>query len=241
MVADHIGIEQFVFPFADSRAMQGLLVQEGFTVGRLHVATLMRRLGIKGHRRKPNIWKPVPGHRIYPYMLRKLPITRPKQVWVTDITHISMARRIIYPAAVLDWFTRRVFGSPVSIRREADFRIETVEAALTRHGKPEIFNPDQGSQFTSTDFIMVLAARGIKISMDGKGPGETTVFVERLWRTTRHTKRSTCAPMAAPRKPAPGSDATSACATAAAHMHRLTGGNPDQAHFNLPMLQAVAA
>ena len=125
----------------------------------------MRRMGIKALYRKPNTSKPAPGHKIYPYLLRKLPIIRPNQVWAMDITYIPMARGFIYLAAVLDWFTRRVLAWRVSITLEADFCIEAVEEALARHGTPEIVNTDQGSQFTSTDFIKVLAAREIKISM----------------------------------------------------------------------------
>ncbi len=120
------------FPFAGSRMLQGLLVQEGFKVGRLHVATLMKRMGVEALYRKPNTSKPAPGHKIYPYLLRKLPITRPDQVWAMDITYIPMARGFIYLAAVLDWFTRRVLSWRVSITLEADFCIEAVEEALTR-------------------------------------------------------------------------------------------------------------
>jgi putative transposase len=174
------------FPFAGSRMLQGLLVQEGFKVGRLHVATLMKRMGIEALYRKPNTSKPAPGHKTYPYLLRKLPITRPNQVWAMDITYIPMARGFIYLAAVLDWFTRRVLAWRVSITLEAGFCIEAVEEALAKHGTPEIFNTDQGSQFTSSDFIKVLAAREIRISMDGKGSWRDNVFVERLWRTIKY-------------------------------------------------------
>ncbi len=174
------------FPFAGSRMLRDLLAQEGFKVGRLHVATLMKRMGIEALYRKPNTSKPAPGHRIYPYLLRKLPITRPNQVWAMDITYIPMARGFIYLAAVLDWFTRRVLSWRVSITLEADFCIEAVEEALTRYAKPKIFNTDQGSQFTSTNFIKVLAAREIRISMDGKGAWRDNVLVERLWRTIKY-------------------------------------------------------
>ena len=174
------------FPFAGSRMLQGLLVQEGFKVGRLHVATLMKRMGIEALYRKPNTSKPAPGHKIYPYLLRNLAITRPNQFWAMDITYIPMARGFIYLAAVLDWFTRRVLSWRVSISLEADFCIEALEEALARHGKPEIFNTDQGSQFTSADFIKVLASRESKISMDGKGAWRDNVFVERLWRTIKY-------------------------------------------------------
>ena len=174
------------FPFAGSRMLRDFLAQEGFKVGRLHVATLMKRMGIEALYRKPNTSKPAPGHRIYPYLLRKLPVTRPNQVWAMDITYIPMARGFIYLAAVLDWFTRRVLSWRVSITLEADFCIEAVEEALTRYAKPKIFNTDQGSQFTSSDFIKVLAAREIRISMDGKGAWRDNVFVERLWRTIKY-------------------------------------------------------
>jgi putative transposase len=160
------------FPFAESRMLQGLLIQDRVTVGQLHVATLMKRMGIEALYRKPNTSKLAPGHKIYPYLrhlLRALPITLPNQVSAMDITYIPMARGFIYLAAVLDGFTRRVLAWRLSITLEADFCIEAVEEALAKHGKPEIFNRDQGSQFTSTDFIKVMAAQDIKISMDGKG------------------------------------------------------------------------
>ena len=174
------------FPFAGSRMLRGLLAQEGLAVGRLHIATLMKRMGIEALYRKPNTSKPALGHKIYPYLLRNLPVTRPNQVWAMDITYIPMARGFIYLAAVLDWFTRRVLSWRVSITLEADFCIEAVEEALARHGKPDIFNTDQGSQFTSADFIKVLAGAEIKISMDGKGAWRDNVFVERLWRTIKY-------------------------------------------------------
>ncbi len=122
------------------------------------------KLGVEALYRKPNISKPAPGHKIYPYLLRKLPVTRPNQVWAMDIPYIPIARGFIYMATVLDWFTRRVLSWRVSILLEADFCIEAVEEALARHGKPDIFNTDQGSQFTSTEVIKVLASRKIKIS-----------------------------------------------------------------------------
>lgn len=174
------------FPFAGSRMLKGLLVQEGFVVGRLHVATLMKRMGIEALYRKPNTSKPAPGHKIYPYLLRNLSITRPNHVWAMDITYIPMARGFVYLAAVVDWATRRVLAWRVSITLDAGFCIEALEEALARHGQPEIFNSDQGSQFTSTDFIKVLASRQIKISMDGKGAWRDNVFVERLWRSIKY-------------------------------------------------------
>ncbi len=174
------------YPFAGSRMLRDLLVAEGFTVGRLHVATLMKRMGIEALYRKPNTSKPAPGHRIYPYLLRKLPITRPNQVWAMDITYIPMARGFVYLAAVVDWFSRRVLAWRLSITLEAAFCIEAVEEALSHYGSPEIFNTDQGSQFTSTAFTDVLLKNEIAISMDGKGAWCDNVFVERLWRSIKY-------------------------------------------------------
>ena len=137
------------YPFAGSRMMRDFLVREGFDVGRLHVATLMKRMRIAAIYRRPNTSKPAPGHKIYPYLLRKLPITRPNQVWAIDITYIPMARGFVYLAAVVDWFSRKVLAWRLSITMDTTFCIEAVEEALAKHGKPEIFNTDQGSQFTS--------------------------------------------------------------------------------------------
>src|SRR5688572_20365216 len=174
------------FPFAGSRMLRDLLAAEGFTVGRLHVATLMKRMGIEALYRRPNTSKPAPGHQVYPYLLRKLPVTRPNQVWAMDITYIPMARGFVYLAAVVDWFSRRVLSWRLSITMEAAFCIEAVEEALARHGKPDIFNTDQGSQFTSVDFTAVLKKAEIAISMDGKGAWRDNVFVERLWRSIKY-------------------------------------------------------
>jgi putative transposase len=174
------------FPFAGSRMLRDLLVAEGFAVGRLHVSTLMKRMGIEALYRKPTTSKPAPGHQIYPYLLRKLAITRPNQVWAMDITYIPMARGFVYLAAVVDWFSRRVLAWRLSISLEAAFCIETLEEALARYGCPEIFNTDQGSQFTSHDFTGVLLKNEIAISMDGKGAWRDNVFVERLWRSIKY-------------------------------------------------------
>lgn len=174
------------YPFAGSRMLRDLLLAEGFTVGRLHVSTLMKRMGIEALYRKPNTSKPAPGHQIYPYLLRKLPVTRSNQVWAMDITYIPMARGFVYLAAVVDWFSRRVLAWRLSITLEAAFCIEAVEEALARYGRPEIFNTDQGSQFTSTAFTDVLLKNEIAISMDGKGAWRDNVFVERLWRSLKY-------------------------------------------------------
>jgi putative transposase len=228
------------FPFAGSRMLRGLLVQEGFKVGRLHVATLMKRMGIEALYRKPNTSKPAPGHKIYPYLLRKLPITRPNQVWAMDITYIPMARGFIYLAAVLDWFTRRVLSWRVSITLEADFCIEAVEEALARHGAPEIFNTDQGSQFTSTEFIKVLASREIKISMDGKGAWRDNVFVERLWRTIKYEEVYLRAYASVPEARASIRRYLGFYNGRRPHSS-LDGKTPDQAYFNALTLEAAAA
>jgi putative transposase len=174
------------YPFAGSRMLRDLLVAEGFTVGRLHVATLMKRMGIEALYRRPNTSKRAPGHQVYPYLLRKLPITRPNQVWAMDITYIPMARGFVYLAAVVDWFSRRVLVWRLSITLEASFCIEALEEALARCGRPEIVNTDQGSQFTSTAFTEVLQKNQIAISMDGKGAWRDNVFVERLWRSIKY-------------------------------------------------------
>jgi putative transposase len=173
-------------PFAGSRMLRDLLNAEGLVIGRRHVATLMKRMGMEAIYRRPNTSKPAPGHKIYPYLLRHLAVIRPNQVWAMDITYIPMARGFVYLTAVVDWFSRRVLAWRLSITLEAEFCIEAREEALARHGRPDIFNTDQGSQFTSTDFTGVLLKAGIAISMDGKGAWRDNVFVERLWRTIKY-------------------------------------------------------
>ena len=174
------------FPFAGSRMLRGLLAGEGIKVGRRHVVTLMKRMGIEALYRRPRTTKPEPGHKIYPYLLRGLAITRPNQVWAMDITYIPMARGFVYLAAVLDWAPRRVLSWRLSITMEASFCVEALEEALAKHGKPEIFNTDQGSQFTGSAFTGVLIGHDIAISMDGKGAWRDNVFVERLWRSIKY-------------------------------------------------------
>jgi len=174
------------FPFAGARMLRDMLNLEGVEIGREKVKRMMRRMGIEALYRRPNTSKPAPGHKIYPYLLRKLPVTRPNQVWAMDITYIPMARGFVYLTAVVDWFSRRVLAWRLSISMAVDFCVEAVEEALAQHGKPEIFNTDQGSQFTSIDFITLLADNKIAISMDGKGAWRDNVFVERLWRSVKH-------------------------------------------------------
>jgi putative transposase len=173
-------------PFAGARMLKGLLAAEGSKIGRRHVKTLMRRMGIEALYRRPHTTKPEAGHKIYPYLLRGKEITRPNQVWAMDITYIPMARGFVYLAVVLDWFSRRVLSWRVSITMEAAFCVETLQDALAKHGKPEISNTDQGSQFTGTAFTGVLADHGIAISMDGKGAWRDNVFIERLWRSVKY-------------------------------------------------------
>jgi len=173
-------------PFAGSRMLRDLLRGEGIAIGRQRVATMMKRMGIAAIYRRPNTSKPAPGHEIYPYLLRSLAVERPNQVWAMDITYIPMARGFVYLCAVVDWFSRRVLAWRLSITLEVEFCLEAVEEALVRHGKPEIFNTDQGSQFTSADFTGLLLKHAIAISMDGKGSWRDNVFVERLWRSIKY-------------------------------------------------------
>ncbi len=174
------------YPFAGSRMLRDFLRAEGVEIGRCRVITLMRRMGIEALYRRPNTSKPAPGHQVFPYLLRTMKIERPNQVWAMDITYIPMAKGFVYLAAVVDWYSRRVLSWRLSITMTADFCVEAVEEALAKHGKPEIFNTDQGSQFTSGDFVGLLVANRIEISMDGKGSWRDNVFVERLWRSVKY-------------------------------------------------------
>jgi putative transposase len=174
------------FPFAGSRMLRDLLRQEGTTIGRLHVATLMKKMAIESIYRRPNTSKPAPGHKIYPYLLRGLPIVRPGQVWATDISYIPMAKGFVYLVAIVDWFSRKVLAWRVSITMQADFCVEALEEALGRYGNPEIFNTDQGSQFTGMAFTGVLLREKVAISMDGRGAWRDNVIVERLWRSVKY-------------------------------------------------------
>jgi putative transposase len=174
------------YPFAGSRMLRDLLRGEGVVIGRELVRTMMRRMCIEALYRRPNTSKPAPGHKIYPYLLRGLAIERPNHVWAMDITYIPMARGFVYLAAVVDWSTRRVLAWRLSITMEVDFCIEAVEEALGRYGRPEVFNTDQGSQFTSAAFTGLLLENKIAVSMDGRGSWRDNVFVERLWRSVKY-------------------------------------------------------
>lgn len=173
-------------PFAGSRMMRDLLRGEGVAIGRERVVSMMRRMGLEALYRRPNTSKPAPGHKIYPYLLRGLDVVRPNQVWAMDITYIPMAHGFVYLAAVLDWFSRRVLSWRVSVTLAVEFCLDAVEEALTRYGRPEIFNTDQGSQFTSASFTGLLLGNAIAVSMDGRGAWRDNVFVERLWRSVKY-------------------------------------------------------
>ncbi len=173
-------------PFAGSRMLRDLLAREGFAAGRRHVATLMQRMGIEALYRKPNTSRKHPGHTVYPYLLRGLKIDRANHVWATDITYIPMACGWVYLCAIVDWASRRVLSHRVSISMDTAFCLEALEEAFARYGQPEIFNTDQGSQFTSDAFTAALKERGIAISMDGRGSWRDNVFVERLWRSIKY-------------------------------------------------------
>lgn len=173
-------------PFAGSRMLRDMLRLEGFQVGRKRVRTLMRKMGVEALYRRPKTTQRHPEHRIYPYLLRNKPIDHPNQVWAMDITYIPMARGFVYLTVVMDWYSRRVLSHRVSITMDTDFCVEAVEEAICRYGKPEIFNTDQGSQFTSMTFTKLLKDNDIQISMDGKGAWRDNVFVERLWRSVKY-------------------------------------------------------
>jgi len=173
-------------PFAGSRMLRDMLNREGFAVGRRHVATLMQRMGIEALYRKPNTSKRHPTHKVYPYLLRGLKIERANEVWATDITYIPMACGWVYLCAIVDWASRRVLSHRVSISMDASFCVEALEEAFNKYGRPEIFNTDQGSQFTSEEFTEALKARGVQISMDGRGAWRDNIFIERLWRTIKY-------------------------------------------------------
>ena len=174
------------YPFAGARMLRDLLRHEGHAIGRRRMATLMRRMGLEAVYRKPQLSRRHPGHRIYPYLLRDLTISRPNHVWAADITYIPMARGFVYLFAVLDWASRRVLAWRLSNTLTTDFCLDAVQEAVIRYGTPEIFNTDQGCQFTSQEFTGLLTHHGIQISMDGKGCWRDNVLVERLWKSLKY-------------------------------------------------------
>ena len=173
-------------PSAGSRTLRTFLRKDGHRLGRQRVRRLMRKMGLEAIYRKPNLSRRHAAHPIYPYLLRHLRIDRSNQVWATDITYIPMRRGFVYLVAIMDWYSRRVLAWRLSNTLSTDFCVEALEEAIARYGKPEIFNTDQGSQFTSAEFTDVLKARDIRISMDGKGCWRDNVFIERLWRTVKY-------------------------------------------------------
>ncbi len=174
------------FPYAGARLLRRLLRREGVPVGRRHVRTLMRRMAITAIAPQPGTSRRHRAHPVFPYLLRHRTITRPNEVWAMDITYIPMARGFVYLAAVMDWASRRVLSWRVSITLDSAFCLEAVAEALARYGRPEIFNTDQGVQFTSAAFTRLLQDQGIAISMDGKGCWRDNIFVERLWRSIKY-------------------------------------------------------
>ena len=174
------------FPASGSRTLSRLLKAQGKTVNRKRVQRLMRTMGIEALAPKPRTSEPAPEHTKFPYLLRHLDIVRPNQVWASDITYIPTRQGHCYLVAVMDWYTRRVLSWRISNTMDSCFCIEAVEEALANFGLPEIFNTDQGSQFTDDDFTSVLLHRGVKVSMDGRGRFMDNIFVERLWRSVKY-------------------------------------------------------
>ena len=179
--------EQFLeTPFYGSRQMARHLRRQGYPLGRKRVQRFMRKMGIAAIYQPPKTSKPHPEHKIYPYLLRDVSIRRPNHVWSADITYIPMRRGFLYLVAIMDWATRSVLSWRLSNSMDSRFCVEALEEAITRYGRPEVFNTDQGSQFTSYDFTQVLKDNEIKISMDGKGRWIDNVFIERLWRSLKY-------------------------------------------------------
>ena len=166
--------------------LRDILQNSGVSIGRKHVATLMRRMGIEALYQRPRTTTPHPGHKVFPYLLRNRQITAPNQAWAMDITYIRMRRGFVYLAAALDWTTRRVLAWRLSNSLTVDFCLEAVDAAIRDYGTPEILNTDQGSQFTGTDFVDLVQQHGIQISTNGKGSWRDNVFVERLWKSVKY-------------------------------------------------------
>jgi putative transposase len=174
------------YPFMGSRSIRDQLEAMGHKVGRQHISTLMRKMGIAALYRKPRLSKPHPEHKVYPYLLRGMEITRANHVWSSDITYIPMARGFCYLVAIMDWASRKVLAWRLSNTLDASFCTEALEEAILKYGIPDIFNTDQGSQFTSDTFLEILKLHDIDISMDGKGRWLDNAFVERLWRSVKY-------------------------------------------------------
>lgn len=173
-------------PFAGSRMLRDLLRLEGVSVGRKHVRTLMKRMGIAALYCQPRTTQTHRGHVVYPYLLRNLAITRSNQVWASDVSYLPMAHGFVYLTVILDWYSRRVLSWRVSVTMDVEFIMDALEEAIEQYGCPEIMNTDQGSQYTSERFIQALKEREIQVSMDGKGAWRDNIFVERLWRSVKY-------------------------------------------------------
>lgn len=181
--------EEFLkHPFYGSRKMRDFLRRRGFSVNRKRVRRLMRVMGIESVAPKPNTSRPIKDHKTYPYLLRGLSITRPDHVWCSDITYIRMNHGFVYLTAVMDWASRYVLSWEVSVTLDDDFCVSALKSSLRRHSSPEIFNTDQGSQYTGDAFTGVLKDKGVKISMDGRGRCTDNIFIERLWRSVKYEK-----------------------------------------------------
>lgn len=174
------------WPFMGSRQIRDRLRLEGWVLGRKRVRRLMRLMGLAAQCPKPNLSRPAKGHKIYPYLMRGLKVDRPDKVWCADITYIRMEQGFMYLVAVMDWYSRKVLSWSLSNTMDTGFCIKAFEEATRTHGVPEIFNTDQGSQFTSSEWIGALKEKGIQISMDGRGRALDNVFVERLWRSLKY-------------------------------------------------------
>ena len=175
-----------IYPFMGTRSIRNELKDKGYDVGRSHVRTLMRKMGIEALYQKPHLSKPHPGHMVYPYLLRGLAITEANHVWCADITYIPMAKGFCYLVAVMDWASRRVLSFRLSNTLDTSFCIDALEEAISLYGTPRIFNTDQGSQFTSDGFTGILKKHDIRISMDGRGRWMDNVFIERLWKSVKY-------------------------------------------------------
>ena len=176
------------FPFMGSRQLRRALLAQGHEVGRQHVRTLMRKMDISALAPQPGTSQRNPQHKVFPYLLRKLPIVRSNQVWALDTTYIRMAKGFVYLTAVVDVYSRRILAHRVAITLEAVHAVEALEEAYVRFGKPEIINTDQGSQFTAQDFVEAVIDNGVKLSMDGRGAWRDNVFVERIWRSVKYER-----------------------------------------------------
>jgi len=175
-------------PFMGARMLRDQLNRGGLKIGRKHVGTLMKRMGIEALYRKPGTSKKHPGHEIYPYLLRGLNINRANQVWALDTTYIPMAKGFVYLTAVVDWASRKVLAAKVATTLEACHAVDVLQKAFNRYGKPEIVNTDQGSQFTATEFVQAVKDQGCKLSMDGRGAWRDNVFIERLWKSVKYER-----------------------------------------------------